>query len=219
MARGTIEEMWARCVRRSPPSARARPEWETARDRESDRSSRAARSAARSARLFPAFPATRRAASARCTSQSPLARSIAQAIAPHGFSRQAARADIASRFLRQRRVQQALVKLLGRPADYIKHGGAALVLHGIWRFFQSDSGAAGQKFERFGKADPLVFLNKSDDIAVFITGPAFVILPLRIDDEGGIVIVVEGTQPLERAPRRGAVRDSRRSPRRCRWLL
>ena len=46
------------------------------------------------------------------------------------------------------------------------------------------------------------FLNKSDDIAVFITRPAFVILPLLIDSERGAVIVVEGTKSFEGSARR-----------------
>ncbi len=69
-------------------------------------------------------------------------------------------------------------------------------------FFQGDSRSAGQKFERLGKADPFVFLNKSEHVAVFTTGPASIALPVRIDDEGGTAIVVEGTQTLERVPRR-----------------
>ncbi|MGH7226829.1 MAG: hypothetical protein ACRELF_26745, partial [Gemmataceae bacterium] len=61
------------------------------------------------------------------------------------------------------------MKLLGRPADHFKHCGAALVVQEMSALFQKDSGTAGQKFERFAKADALVILNKGDDIAVFIT--------------------------------------------------
>ena len=127
----------------------------------------------------------------------------AQAIAPHCFPRQAPRGHVLPRFFRQRRIQQALVKLLRRPADHIKHGGAALVLQGIPSFFQGDSGATGQKFECLGKTYPFVILNKLEDIAVFITSPAFVTLILLIDEERGVAIVVEWTKPLEPCASRG----------------
>ena len=42
-----------------------------------------------------------------------------------------------------------------------------------------------------------VFLNKTQHVAVFPTGPAAVALPPRVHVEGRVVVVVEGAQPLE----------------------
>src|SRR5207237_9346250 len=94
------------------------------------------------------------------------------------------------------------LKQLGRPANRLKHKSAPLRLRGRALVFQRNSRPAGEKFESLGKGDALVFLNKADDIAVFVTGPTLVALAPWIDVEGGPVVVVKGTEPLERAARR-----------------
>src|SRR5262249_8403761 len=98
--------------------------------------------------------------------------------------------------LRRGGVQQALVVLLGGPAGYVKHEGAAGVVRAAGRVFQAYPGPASQKFERLGKADTLELLNKAQDVAVFIGGPAAVALPARVDVEGRAAVVVEGAQAL-----------------------
>src|SRR5947209_3505428 len=84
-----------------------------------------------------------------------------------------------------------------RPPYHVKHEGAALRVGRGGGFFQRDSGAAGQKFERLDKADAVVLLNKADNVAVFTTGPTAVALPAGVHVEGGPVVVVEGAQALE----------------------
>jgi hypothetical protein len=89
------------------------------------------------------------------------------------------------------------VELLCHPAGYIKHAGSVGGMRGTVVFFEDNSGATCQKFQRFGKTDLFVFLHKTDDIAMFPTGPAAIALPAGIDIERRTAIIVEGTQPLE----------------------
>src|SRR5205814_231170 len=95
-------------------------------------------------------------------------------------------------------VKEAFVILLCSPAYYVKHCGSALIVRGVWRFFQRDSGSPRQNFQRFPKTDVFMLLNKDDDIATFATTPAAIALPPRIDIERRTMIVVEGAQSLVR---------------------
>src|SRR5262249_36133323 len=94
-------------------------------------------------------------------------------------------------------VEQALVVLLRRPADGVEQ----LELLGrpdrVAVLLELDAGAAGQHLQRLGKADARVLLNKTDDVAVFTTGPPGVAVAGRVDGEGGPRVVVEGAQALE----------------------
>jgi hypothetical protein len=42
-----------------------------------------------------------------------------------------------------------------------------------------------------------VLLNKADNVAVLTTGPTAEVLPLGVDLEGRVVVVVEGAEALE----------------------
>ena len=67
------------------------------------------------------------------------------------------------------RVEQALVKLLGRPAGHLNHTGAARPMLRQNLVFERNSRISGQLFQRFYKSDTVDFLNKTDHIAVLIT--------------------------------------------------
>ena len=93
-------------------------------------------------------------------------------------------------------VEEALLKLLRCPPYDVKHTGAAGSMLSKSLIFQRNSRPARQHFQRFQKADMLDFLNKTEHVAVFITGPAAEGLSARIDVERRIVIVVKRTEPL-----------------------
>src|SRR5262249_32070408 len=103
-------------------------------------------------------------------------RGVAQAEAPHRLAQEAALAEVVARLLAEVVVEKAALEQLGRPANRLKHKSAPLRLRGRALVFQRDSRPAGEKFESLGKGDALVFLNKADDVAVFVTGPTLVAL-------------------------------------------
>jgi hypothetical protein len=72
-----------------------------------------------------------------------------------------------------------------------------MVLSGFGFFLQGNSCAPGQQLQCFTKINPLVFLNKRDDITVFLARPASVALPARIDIERRAMVIVERAKPLK----------------------
>src|SRR5262249_5548583 len=124
---------------------------------------------------------------------------VAELVLASGLAQQAALADVAAGVFGFGGVEVKLVILLGGPAYYVKHGGSALVLRRVGRFFQHDSGAASEKFQRFDKTDVFVPLDKADDIARLATGPTAVALAERVNVEAGSVVVGERAEALEGA--------------------
>jgi hypothetical protein len=86
--------------------------------------------------------------------------------------------------------------LLGRPAHYLKHNGAAALVRRIGVFFHRNPGPACQEFQGFAKINLVMFLKEVKNVPKLAARPATIALPPWIDIEGRPMIVVERAKAL-----------------------